>query len=223
MHYLYSIVLFSLFFGWSYALQQIAYFLIHHRFEKHGLNFYQQIPDLLLLGVSSLSFYAASCTILPNSPIYFILISALWVTIHSDLRFMLISRFVSLYLIPIAIAATVFKLLPITPVESISCCLLSAIFLLTVNKIFSMLKGHDGLGQGDIELIACIGSWIGFLGTWFTILVGSVVGTLCGCIYIIITRSQIKVIPFGPFLASACLLFIIGQNYILQLLLTHLI
>jgi len=223
MHYLYSILLFTLFFGWSYILEQIAYFLIHDHFQKNRLYFFKQIPDLLLLCVSSLSFYVASYTILPNSPIYFILISALWVTIHSDLRSMLISRFVSLYLIPLAIAASILKLLPITPAESISCCVLAGTFLLTVNKIFSMIKGHDGLGQGDIELIACIGSWIGFLGTWFTILVGSVIGTISGCIYIIITRNQIKMIPFGPFLASACLLFIIGKDYILQLLLTNLI
>lgn len=221
MHYFYQFLFFTLCIIWSYILEQIAYVLIHNQLPKNKIK-NLNCSDILLLGVSALSFYSASYTILPSSPAYFIFISALWITIHSDLRYMLISRFASLYLVPIAIIGSYYHYLPITPVESIACSTLSALFLLTINKIFYMMKGHDGLGQGDIELIACIGAWIGFLGTWFTILVGSTIGTLGGCVYIIYTRNQIKMIPFGPFLASACLLFMLCQNHILQLLLTGL-
>lgn len=217
MLYINAIQLFGICVLWSYALEQIAHFCIHNRFRTE-LSFYNQPHQIALLILCASSFYVAIHTALLNYPAYFILISALWITIHSDLQNMLISRFASLYLIPIGLLLSWYELLPLSFQESLITCSISAVFFATMNALFYLIKKQRGLGQGDIELIACIGAWVGILGTWFTILIGSVVGTICTGIYIAISGHRINKIPFGPFLASACLCYVLYQSTILQTL-----
>jgi len=83
-----------------------------------------------------------------------------------------------------------------------------------------MTKRH-GLGQGDLELLAFIGSFLGIIGTWFTLLIGSLLGSLFGISYWIVQRKinrNLK-IPFGPFLALSAIIFVLFRNAILSILL----
>lgn len=204
MLYILIPTLFCIFFIWATILETVAHFFIQATIHNLKWNL---LPILLRIGCA-LSFIAGFFTYLPTHPIYFIFISALWITIHTDLYYMLISRLVSLYLAPIGIIASTLGLLPISATESILTALFGGGFLLTTNAIFKRIKGHDGLGQGDIELLACIGAWIGFLGTWNTIVISSITGTIMGAIYLLWTRQQVRILPFGPFLALAALLFL---------------
>ncbi len=141
-------------------------------------------------------------------PAYFVFFSALIVTIHTDLQHMLISRFVSLYLIPTGILLSAFNLTFINPLESMISAITGYGFLWIINKIFYKIKKHDGLGQGDLELLAFIGSFIGLVGCWVTILVGSTLGTIIGCMYMLLTKKPVSVVPFGLFLAIGALFFV---------------
>ncbi len=63
-------------------------------------------------------------------------------------------------------------------------------------------RHQEGLGGGDIKLLAMIGAFIGWPGVVFTILVGSVVGTVAGLVVMWKTRQGMAArLPFGPFLA----------------------
>lgn len=150
---------------------------------------------------------------------YFIFISALIVTIRSDLETMLISRYMTLFLVPLGFSLSFFKLLPITPQESIVGTLGGYLFLFAIAKLFYKFTGKHGLGQGDVDLIAFVGSFTGFLGCWATLLVGSVIGSIIGVIYLLIVRPQHSIrIPFGPFLALGAICYIFFQDYFAQLL-----
>ena len=130
---------------------------------------------------------------------------------------MLISRWVSVYCAPIGLLFALLGYIPITPMDSILGCLFGASFLYLINALFKRLKGHDGLGQGDIELVGCIGAWIGLLGVWYTIFIGSIVGTVCSILYIAVTGHVVRIIPFGTFLALAALSYILWSHEILLL------
>lgn len=214
MSYIWATLLLCIFFIWAIILEEIASFLIHYKINFQ-YPFIRNIPQLLLLTTCSISLFAATQTSLPQYPVYLLFISALWITVHTDLKHMLISRLVSLYLIPVGILASILGLLPITYTESILASALAGGFLIATNKIFAMIKGHDGLGQGDIELLAFIGAWIGFLGTWCTIVIGSVTGTIIGSAYLLWTHKQIRILPFGPFLALGAIMFLIFWTHMI--------
>ena len=215
-----NLFLYMLFlFVWVVVLRIIAHKLVCGPYRALSFaSFINQKPpfnyifiDGFLLGCF-LNLWTSSS---PFFLVYFFFFSALAITIHTDLQHMLISRFVSLYLVPVGIFLSYAGFLPISPLQSAASALLGYFFLFSINKIFYLIKKHDGLGQGDLELFAFIGSFTGFLGCWFTILFSSVLGTLTGCVYMLGSGKKISMLPFGPFLAIGAMLFVIYQEWIL--------
>ena len=151
---------------------------------------------------------------------YFIFISALIVTIRTDAATMLISRFVSLFLVPLGIALSALKLLPITLKESLLGAFIGYIILWIVSKAFYIIRKKEGIGQGDLELLAFIGSFIGPVGCWFSLFFGATLGSFAGILYAIKKRQFLSSkLPFGPFLAFGALLYIFFSQTIFSLLL----
>jgi leader peptidase (prepilin peptidase)/N-methyltransferase len=134
---------------------------------------------------------------------------------------MLISRFVTIFLIPISFVVSYFGYLPLSLSESIIGTLAGYCILKTISFIFFKLTHKEGLGEGDVDLLAFIGSWIGLVGVWATLLLASITGSIVGIIYMI-TTGRIKdsmnskdpvLLPFGPFLALSAIAFIYFQVY----------
>lgn len=147
---------------------------------------------------------------------YLLFASALIVTIRSDLETMLISRFVSLYAIPIGWMLSYTGLLPISVAESILGGLFGYGLFWLIATIFELITGKQGLGQGDIDLLAFIGSFTGIIGAWAAMLIGSIIGAFCGLIFIVAKKNNLDThIPFGPFLALGAFCYMLWQNQII--------
>jgi leader peptidase (prepilin peptidase)/N-methyltransferase len=154
---------------------------------------------------------------------YFIFFSALIVTIRSDLETMLISRFMTCYLIPVGLGCSAVGLLPIDLIDSVGGALLGYGFLWAVSRVFFWITQKQGIGQGDLELLAFIGSFTGVSGCWMSLTIGSIFGSLVGLSYVAIARTGFSVkIPFGPFLASGAIVYVLFQEIIEQMLLLQL-
>jgi leader peptidase (prepilin peptidase)/N-methyltransferase len=152
-------------------------------------------------------------------PAYFIFFSALLVTIRSDFETLLISRFATLFLIPLGIGFAFFNLLPINVLESVTAACIGYVFLYAIAKTFYYVTGKQGIGEGDFELLAFIGSFTGFLGLWATLLVSSIMGTFFGLLYMLVTGSDRSLkIPYGPFLAFGAIIFVLWQQAFVQLI-----
>lgn len=93
-------------------------------------------------------------------------------------------------------------MLPISLFESVCGAATAYALLFLIGYVFYKITGKIGLGQGDYELMAFIGSFLGMLGWWLTLLIGSLLGSIIGLTYLAISgkRTGTK-IPFGPFLA----------------------
>jgi len=132
---------------------------------------------------------------------------------------MLISRFVTLYSIPVALALSLVNGIPLSPTASIIGAISGFAMLYAIGLSFNLLTKKEGLGQGDIDLIAFIGSFIGFLGWWTTLLIGSFTASLYGITFMIITQKfkSIK-LPFGPFLVFGAIMYLLLQETILNVL-----
>lgn len=150
---------------------------------------------------------------------YFLFFSALIITIRTDLEHMLISRYATLFLVPCAFLLSYINLLPITITQSILGALSGYLFLYIINLLFFACTKKNGLGQGDGELLAFIGAFIGLTGWWITILIGSFFGSLFGILYMVITKQTRYVkIPFGPFLAFGAMAYVLFEPYLCMLL-----
>jgi leader peptidase (prepilin peptidase)/N-methyltransferase len=82
--------------------------------------------------------------------------------------------------------------------------------LYMVALFYYMLRKEEGMGGGDIKLLAMIGGAVGWKGVLFTLFVGSLLGAVGGIVIMVLTRlADIKLrIPFGPFLSAAAVLYV---------------
>lgn len=79
--------------------------------------------------------------------------------------------------------------------------------LYLVAVVYERITGKDGMGGGDIKLLAMIGAWLGWKSLHFIILTSSLAGVVVGVPCLLLTGKGLRVrIPFGPFLALGALL-----------------
>jgi leader peptidase (prepilin peptidase) / N-methyltransferase len=82
-------------------------------------------------------------------------------------------------------------------------------FLWATAAIYSAIRKQEGMGGGDIKLLAWIGAVLGWTSVPFVIISSSLVGSLVGVIMIARKKTGLsQAIPFGPYLALGALFFI---------------
>jgi leader peptidase (prepilin peptidase)/N-methyltransferase len=143
-----------------------------------------------------------------SSLIYFIFIAALLVITFIDIDHRIIPDLISLPGIPLGFAAS-FALPALTWSDSLLGILLGGGSLLVVASGYRLLTGNEGMGGGDIKLLAMIGAFLGWKGVLLTIMASSLIGTLVGILLMIRARKGMKLaIPFGPFLAIGAIIYL---------------
>jgi leader peptidase (prepilin peptidase) / N-methyltransferase len=149
---------------------------------------------------------------------YGLCISALIVTIRTDFEKMLISRYLTWGLIPFAFFLSLFKLLPITTFESLLGALFGYTLLWGISKLFYYFRNIEGMGDGDMDLLAMIGAFIGVSGAWISLLLGSFFGVLASLSTICFKGQFLRKIAFGPWLAAGALVYIFFGKQIMALI-----
>ncbi len=70
----------------------------------------------------------------------------------------------------------------------------------------------QGMGWGDVKLVASLGLYLGVQGIFATIFLASALGVLAGVLRIVILHKGFRdPIPFGPFLAAGALMMLWTQ------------
>jgi len=135
-------------------------------------------------------------------------VSLLIVISFIDLDFRIIPDSLSLSGISLGILASLF-IREITPIQSILGILSGGGFLFLIAFLYEKIMHKEGMGGGDIKLIAMIGAFIGWQGIPFVILSSSFIGALVGIVFIIVMKKDTKfAIPFGPFLSMGAILYL---------------
>lgn len=225
---IYLFVIAPLFAAWGYFLNFIAKCLVNNQKNKYSeileTHFSKKTKSLfnLITIILSVIIFVSSCYLLSFDKFVtgLIFISALLIIIRTDLEFMLISEATTLFLIPIGFLFSYLNATWITLPMAIAGSIAGYAILWFINKIFYLLRKKDGLGTGDMDLLAMVGAFTGLLGVWLSILIGSITASIVGIILVCIKREyQIK-IPFGPFLAIGAILSFLFNNQLLKYLLT---
>lgn len=144
---------------------------------------------------------------------YALFFSALIVTIRTDLEYMLISQHMTIYLIPLNLLAAAFGMLPLSLSESIVGALVGYGFLYLISFVSSTLMGKRAIGEGDLDLLALIGSCTGIIGCWLSLTIGALLGSVIGGTYLIMSGKSYKnPIPFAPFLAAGAIIYVLYEE-----------
>jgi leader peptidase (prepilin peptidase)/N-methyltransferase len=148
--------------------------------------------------------------------IYFIFISSLLVITFIDIDHKIIPDVISLPGIPIGLAAS-FVLPAMTFKTALLGILAGGGSLWIVAWTYSLITRKEGMGGGDIKLLAMIGAFIGWKGVVFTIFAASVAGTVLGMIVMLVKGKDLKyAIPFGPFLSIGAMSYLFFGEKVLS-------
>ena len=99
-------------------------------------------------------------------------------------------------------------------------CLLGGGSLLIMALFYFAIRKEEGLGGGDVKLLAWIGSLLGWKAIPFVIISSSLIGSIVGLFIALKTKGGLKtMIPFGPYLSLGGILYIffgfsIGKWYL---------
>ncbi|MGH7964852.1 MAG: prepilin peptidase [Candidatus Binatia bacterium] len=195
--------------AWYDNVPLLSYLLRHGHCRSCGtpFSFRYFLVELLtaLLAVALGYHFGLTVTALG----YFFFGTALIVITFVDLDHQIIPDVISL---PGVVAGVLFSLVSptLTTVwDSLIGVAAGAGVLLVVRWAYYLYAGEEGMGMGDVKLLAMIGAFLGWHAVPFTLLAASSAGSVVGVPLMLLRRADIKMaLPFGPFLCFGALCYL---------------
>jgi len=193
----------------------ISYLVLRGRCRHCRESISLQYP--LVEGVTAISSfllflrYGAS----PSYLFYFAFVAALIVITVIDLYHQIIPDVISLPGIGVGLIGALF-IPQITFFKSLMGVILGGGSLFLVAMLYQWLCKREGMGGGDVKLLAMIGAFLGWDAVILTILLGSLIGSVSGITIMLIKGKGFKyAIPFGPFLSIGAVIALFYKNEII--------
>jgi len=202
--------------SWYDNIPLVSYLLLRGRCRGCGARISPQYPLVELLnGVLTLLLFLRFGPTLTFAAL-FLFCSALVVITFIDLEHQIIPDEISLPGIVIGLILSFF--LPGQSwLNSLLGILLGGGSLLLVAYLYQLLTGKEGMGGGDIKLLAMMGAFLGWKAIPFIIFASSLVGSLVGITIMLLQKKDSKLaIPFGPYLAFGAVLYIFYGRALIQ-------
>jgi leader peptidase (prepilin peptidase)/N-methyltransferase len=142
------------------------------------------------------------------TPVYWLFAAALIVITFIDLDHQIIPDVISLPGIVVGFLCS-FAVPWLTWTDSLLGILVGGGSLYLVAVGYELLTRKEGMGGGDIKLLAMIGAFLGWKAVLPIVFISSFMGTLVGVPVMLIKKADSRLaIPFGPFLAAAALFYL---------------
>lgn len=145
------------------------------------------------------------CTLSSQGIVFALLTTALLIVSCIDLSYTIIPDAITLPGIVVGVLVSTLW----TPVGWQSAVLgvvLGGGLFLFIAVLSVVVLGREGMGGGDIKLIAMIGAFLGWQAVLVTIFLGAALGAFVGLFLMLIRqKSRRDPLPFGPFLALGAL------------------
>jgi leader peptidase (prepilin peptidase)/N-methyltransferase len=172
----------------------------------------------LIEGITALSSfllfvkYGATLTYL----LYFSFISALIVITVIDLYYQIIPDVISIPGIGVGLLGSLI-IHYITFFNSLIGILVGGGSLFLVAILYQWFFKREGMGGGDVKLLAMIGAFLGWKSVILTILLSSFIGSIVGIAIILLKGKDFKyAIPFGPFLSLGAVISLFYGDGLVQ-------
>ncbi len=201
--------------NWYENIPIISYIFLRGKCNhcKTSISLQYPVVELLMALLSGAVFYKFGLSITACG--YFLFCAALVVIIWVDIHHQIIPDIISL---PGIVVGFFFSFVnsQLTWQSSLIGLLVGGGILYSIALLYFILRKQEGMGGGDIKLLAMIGAFLGWQSLLFVIFFSSLTGTIVG---ITAMAKQKKGgatrIPFGPFLSVAALFFLFFNAQIL--------
>lgn len=94
----------------------------------------------------------------------------------------------------------------VTVEAALGSAIASYLVLRAFSEFYRLIRQRDGLGRGDVKLIAAISAWLGWQDALWVVVLGSLLGLLLALRHLRTLASLAAPQPFGPPLIVATLL-----------------
>jgi leader peptidase (prepilin peptidase)/N-methyltransferase len=95
-------------------------------------------------------------------------------------------------------------------VSSVAGAIVGGGLLWAVREAYFRFRGVEGMGFGDVKMMAMVGAFIGVPLTLFTIMVGSILGSVIGILMMQVAgKDKGYELPFGTFLSFGAILAVL--------------
>lgn len=200
---------------WYENIPIISYLLLRGRCShcQERISLQYPLVELMMAVLAAALMYKFQLSVAAAG--YFLFCAALLVIIVIDIHHQIIPDVISL---PGIILGVVFSFVSptVTWQSSLIGVLVGGGILYAVAFFYYLLRKVDGLGGGDIKLLAMIGAWLGWQSLPFVIFASSFSGSVVGLIAMFYQKKGGQTrIPFGPFLSLAALIYTFYSEKIL--------
>ncbi len=153
-----------------------------------------------------------------NFLIFFVFVAVLIVITFIDLDHQIIPDVLTLPGIPLFFLLAVF-VVKVPWMEAAVGLLIGGGVLLAVAFVYELITKREGMGGGDIKLLAMIGGFLGWKSLIFILLFSSLLGAIIGIAVMVIKKQDMKyAVPFGPFLSAAAVAYLFWGDAFMRFL-----
>jgi len=146
---------------------------------------------------------------------YFLFTAALLVIIFIDIQLQIIPDVISLPGIAVGFAFS-FVNPYVNWLDSLIGIVAGGGILYGVAMLYFLWRKQDGMGGGDIKLLAMLGAFLGWQSLPFIVFMSSLTGSIVGLLAMSVQRKGGQTrIPFGPFLSLAGLCYMFFSKWII--------
>jgi Type II secretory pathway, prepilin signal peptidase PulO and related peptidases len=150
--------------------------------------------------------------------IFFIFTAVLIVITFIDLDHQIIPDVLTLPGIPVFFLLAVF-VVKVPWLEALIGLLVGGGVLFAIAFVYELISKREGMGGGDIKLLAMIGGFLGWKSLVFILLFSSFSGAIVGITAMIIKKQDMKyAVPFGPFLSAAAVAYLFWGDAFMRIL-----
>lgn len=173
---------------------------------KNKISFMYPFVELLTATIFGLIFLTSGLSLTTLNMLVFTIFAIPCFFI--DLKHMYLPDVMTLPGLALALIISIFNVQP-NFTDAFLGALLGGLGLWFLAYVYKKWRGVDGMGGGDIKLLAWLGALFGYQSVTFILFASSVAGTLIGTYFLIFKNKDSKTfaIPFGPFLIVGGYLF----------------
>lgn len=195
----------------------ISYLFLRGKCRDCGLRISPQYPVVELLTALAALFLFWKFGLTLQLLASFIFTSVLIIITFIDLELQIIPDILTLPGIPIFLLLAVF-IMKVPLLDSFLGILIGGGILYAIALGYELIAKREGMGGGDIKLLAMLGAFCGWKSLFFILFVSSLTGALIGITVMLLKGRDMKyAIPFGPFLSLGALIYLFWGTDLLRI------
>jgi leader peptidase (prepilin peptidase)/N-methyltransferase len=191
--------------AWYENIPVISYIVLRGRCRTCGTRISLQYPIVEIVTAAAFVMQYEALGLTPLLAVRVAFACILIVLFAIDLEHQLLPNVITLPALCAGLAVSV--VVPPGIVGALIGALVGGGILFLIAEVYFRLRHEEGMGMGDVKMLAMIGAFLGWKLTVLTLIVASIGGSVAGIVLLITRRGNLKAaIPFGVFLSPAAFL-----------------